>query len=90
MPLAQVREIVESARSAEQLGIVGILLLVIAGLVFWLIVGGVRRWWVWGWHYTERIEQDRIRYEEKAREAEQWKAMALRGTSLVERVIDGR
>lgn len=38
------------------------------------MVGGIRRWWVWGWHYDQvRIERD------------QWKELALEVSGIVTR-----
>lgn len=58
-------ELIETIRAA---GITG--LLVIA------LIGGWRRWWVFGWHYKE-----------VARERDEWKKLALGGTHLAERSI---
>ena len=59
------QEILEYIRSA---GITGILILI--------IVGGWRRWWVWGWHY-QQIEKER----------DEWKSLAIGGTHLSERAV---
>lgn len=41
-----------------------------------ILFGGWKRWWVFGWHYRETVD-----------EKNEWKAMALRGTSLAENVV---
>ena len=41
-----------------------------------IIYTGVRRLWVFGWLYSE-----------KAKEADQWREMALRGTTLAEKAV---
>lgn len=41
-----------------------------------VIYTGVRRLWVFGWLYSE-----------KAKEADQWREMALRGTTLAEKAV---
>jgi hypothetical protein len=49
----------------------------IAGFLILILVGGYRKWWVWGWLY-----------EQKSKEAERWQDLALSSTSLAERVAD--
>jgi hypothetical protein len=44
--------------------------------LLFVILTGVRRLWVFGWAY-----------EEKAKEADQWREMALRGTTLAEKAV---
>lgn len=48
-------------------------------LVFALVVlvGGWRKWWVYGWRYRELSE-----------EKNEWKRLALRGTKMAERVVN--
>jgi len=53
-------------------GIVGILLLI--------LVGGFRRWWVFGWYYNELME----RHTNMRQERDAWKELALRSTNLAE------
>lgn len=52
-------------------GVVGVLL-----VILW---GGVRKWWVFGWRYTE-LEKER----------DEWKALALRSTNLAESLSELR
>ena len=40
------------------------------------IVGGLKQWWVWGWLYRD-----------KTRECDQWRTLALQGTSLANRAV---
>lgn len=48
----------------------------VVGLLVVLFVGGLRKWWVFGWSYTEAL----------AREQE-WKTLALTGTKIAEKVV---
>jgi hypothetical protein len=48
----------------------------VVGVLVFIIVGGYRQWFVWQWQYRE-----------KAREAEEWKRLALSGTALAEKAI---
>lgn len=41
-----------------------------------ILFGGWKRWWVFGWHYRETVE-----------EKNEWKEAALRGTAIAERVV---
>ena len=47
---------------------------IIAVLTF-ILIAGVRKWWVFGWQYRE-----------KAKECEEWKSLALTGTRIAEHV----
>lgn len=40
-----------------------------------ILFGGWKRWWVFGWHYAE-----------VAKEKDEWKEAALRGTKIAEAV----
>lgn len=58
-----------------------------AGVVVLLLVilyGGFRRWWVFGWVLKE--SEDRCL--EVAKDRNEWKEIALRGTGLAERLIE--
>jgi hypothetical protein len=48
----------------------------VTGLLVFALIGGFRKWWVFGWQYTET-----------ARERDEWKRLALGGTELSERAI---
>jgi hypothetical protein len=48
----------------------------VLGMLVFIIYGGYKRLWVWGWSYAE-----------KAKEAEEWKRLALSGTALAEKAI---
>jgi hypothetical protein len=49
----------------------------IAWLLLVILYTGARRWWVFGWMY-----------EEKAKECEDWKQIALQGTHIAVRATD--
>jgi len=49
----------------------------VTGLLAFALIGGFRRWWVFGWHYRE-----------KETECEEWKRLALGGTHLSERTLN--
>lgn len=49
----------------------------VLGLLIWAMVGGYREWWVWGWQYRQ-VVKDR----------DEWKALALKSTSLTTRLAD--
>lgn len=42
-----------------------------------ILFGGWKRWWVFGWHYSE-----------VAKERDEWKEAALRGTKIAETVTE--
>ena len=48
----------------------------VVGVLVFIIVGGYRQWFVWGWAYRD-----------KTREADEWKRLALSGTALAEKAI---
>lgn len=48
----------------------------IIGLLIYVLLGGARKWWVWGWTYEEAI-----------RDRDEWKDLALSGTDLAERAV---
>lgn len=56
-------DLVQIVRVVSDLGIVGLLLVI--------LVGGAKRWWVFGWQY-----------DAKEREAEEWKELAIKGTEM--------
>lgn len=49
----------------------------VMGLLVVLMYGGIKRWWVYGWQYSEMVA-----------DRDQWKEMALRGTELAERATN--
>lgn len=55
---------------------------IIAVLVF-VIIGGAKRWWVFGWQYKELLE----RCEKVQTSNEVWMNLALRGVNVTERII---
>lgn len=55
------------------LGPYGLLAFLLGVVVF----GGIKRWWVFGWTYND-----------KTREAQEWKTMALKGLGTTEKATD--
>lgn len=55
----------------------------IIGLLVVVLAGGFRKWWVWGWTYTDLVE-DKRRVEQ---ERDDWRQLALHGTSLAEQTV---
>lgn len=49
----------------------------VIGLLVMIILGGYKKWWVWGYLY-----------EEAKKEADEWKEIALKGTELADRMVD--
>ena len=49
----------------------------VVGLLILILVGGHRRWWVWGWQHKDTV-----------RDRDVWKRLALRGTGLAEAATD--
>lgn len=56
----------------------------VLGLLTLILFGGYKRWWVFGWLYKEA--QDRTIKAEK--EKDDWRDIALHGTSLAEQTVD--
>lgn len=56
----------------------------VLGLLFFILIGGYRKWWVFGWLYSE--SEDRTKKAE--RERDDWRDLALHGTSLAEQTVD--
>lgn len=48
----------------------------VLGLLVVILYGGVRGWWVFGWVYQDKLRQ-----------AEEWKRLALHGTAVIERAV---
>lgn len=49
----------------------------VTGLLILALIGGFRKWWVFGWRYNEVVV-----------EKDEWKRLALGGTHLSERAIE--
>lgn len=49
----------------------------VIGLLVFVLVGGAKKWWVWGWSYEELVK-----------DRDEWKELALSGTNLAERAVD--
>jgi hypothetical protein len=56
----------------------------VLGLLIFLVFGGYKQWWVFGWLYRE--EKDRTTKAEKERD--DWRDLALHGTNLAEQTVD--
>jgi len=56
----------------------------IVGVLLFVLVGGYKGWWVFGWQYKDAL--DRIDQAEKERD--DWRDIALTGTSMAERTVD--
>jgi hypothetical protein len=54
------------------------------GLFTLILVGGFRKWWTWGWAYSEM--EARLRQVEQERD--DWRQLALHGTSLAEQTVN--
>jgi len=48
----------------------------ITGLLVFALIGGFRKWWVFGWQYKD-----------VCKEKDEWKQLALGGTQLAERSV---
>ena len=55
----------------------------IIGLLAFIIVGGARRWWVFGWQYKELLD----RYQKIEESNVMWMQVALRGVSVTEQIV---
>lgn len=62
----------EDALLSLLLGPLGVLVLLLL-----IIFSGWKRWWVFGWHYRETLE-----------EKNEWKAIALGSTKIAEREVE--
>lgn len=49
----------------------------VTGLLIFALIGGFRKWWVFGWQYKE-VEEEK----------KEWKQLALGGTQLAERSVN--
>lgn len=58
----------EAIKFIQSTGLVGIGILI--------LIGGFRKWWVWGYQY-----------EDMRKERDEWRALALKGTHLTERAM---
>lgn len=56
---------------------------IIAMLVF-ILIGGARRWWVFGWQYKELYDK----YEKVEQSNATWMQLALRGVNVTEKIVD--
>lgn len=56
----------------------------VLGLLFFILIGGYRQWWVFGWQYKESEE----RTGKAEKERDDWRDLALHGTNLAEQTVD--
>lgn len=56
----------------------------VLGLLGIVIFGGYRQWWVFGWQYKEA----KARIDKAEKERDDWRDLALHGTSLAEQTVD--
>lgn len=56
----------------------------VLGLLVAVLVGGARQWWVWGWAYRDVLKT----VEKLEGERDEWRDLALQGTSLAEKTVD--
>ncbi len=49
----------------------------VTGLLVFALIGGFRRWWVFGWQHNEVVK-----------ERDEWKRLALHGTNLSEKTVE--
>ena len=49
----------------------------VVSLLLTFIVGGIRRWWVWGWQYDDLRKSH-----------DEWKTIALAGSNLSRRAVE--
>lgn len=56
----------------------------VLGLLGFIIYGGYKKWWVFGWQYRD-AESRTLKVEE---ERDGWREIALHGTNLAEQTVD--
>lgn len=66
----------DALKYISQIGVLGVLTVV--------LYGGYKRWWVFGWIY----QQSEIRVEKLEKERDDWRDLALHGTTLAEQTVD--
>lgn len=47
------------------------------GILVMILLGGYKKWWVWGYMYESAIK-----------ERNEWRNIALRGTELADRIVE--
>lgn len=57
----------------------------IIGLLLFVLIGGARKWWVFGWQYNDLQERCKKIEESNA----MWMQLALRGVNVTEKIITG-
>lgn len=66
----------DTLKYVSQIGVLGLLIIV--------LYGGYKRLWVWGWLYREQ----EARINKLERERDDWRDIALHGTTLAEATVD--
>ena len=56
----------------------------ILGVLVFILLGGYKKWWVWGWIYEDAEE----RATKAEKERDDWRDIALTGTSVAEKTVD--
>lgn len=52
----------------------------VVSILIFVVYGGWKKWWVFSWVYVDLLD----RHEKLRKERDEWKAIALRSTNLVE------
>lgn len=55
----------------------------IIGFLLFILIGGYRRWWVFGWQYKDLSD----RYKRVEDSNVMWMQLALRGANVTEQII---
>lgn len=58
------------------------------GVLVVIIVGGIRRWYIWGHHHDELKSTWKDHFDAMERDRDEWKQIALTGTSLSSRAVN--
>ena len=72
-------EIITLAEKASHLGLATLLIII--------LVGGFRKWWVYGWQLTEAQAKCAEQLAASAIREEDWKALALGGNRVADKAV---
>ena len=61
-------------------------LTIISGLIL-VLIGGKRRWWVWGYQLTEMRADLKEQLADERAEKEEWKQLALRNIEVAKTLL---
>lgn len=56
----------------------------VLGILVIILLGGYRKWWVFGWQYKESEQ----RTSKAEHERDDWRDIALHGTNIAEQTVD--